>query len=281
VRICNSASVKRWRSSADGAAGTEFGQNVHCSNSCTAFFCVVFLQPDFYFSFSRMKILIVEDEPKAVEYLKAGLSEQGWTVDTAPDGEEGAFMASEFAYDVIVLDVMLPKMDGFALLSVIRARSQTPVIMLTARDQVDDRVRGLRAGADDYLSKPFSFIELVERLIALTRRSRSQESTLVRVADLTVDLISRRAARGGTRLELTSKEFQLLSLLARRSGQILSKTVIAEMIWDVNFDSNGNVIEAVIRRLRNKLDGPFQVKLLHTVRGMGYLLEARNGGASR
>ncbi|WP_207001289.1 heavy metal response regulator transcription factor [Trinickia mobilis] len=226
-----------------------------------------------------MKILIVEDEPKAIEYLKTGLTEQGWTVDVAPDGEEGAFMVREFTYDVIVLDVMLPKMDGFELLRVIRSRSHTPIIMLTARDQVDDRVRGLREGADDYLTKPFSFIELVERLIALTRRSRAQESTMLRIADLSVDLVSLRASRGSTRLELTAKEFQLLSLLARRKGQLLSKTVIAEMVWDVNFDSSTNVIEAVIKRLRSKLDGPFDVKLLHTVRGMGYVLEARNSGA--
>ncbi|MEI7297963.1 heavy metal response regulator transcription factor [Paraburkholderia tropica] len=227
-----------------------------------------------------MKVLIVEDEPKAVQYLKAGLTEQGWSVDLAPDGEEGAFMVREFTYDVIVLDVMLPKMDGFALLRLIRSISQTPVIMLTARDHVDDRVRGLREGADDYLTKPFSFVELVERLIALTRRSRSQESTLVRVADLSVDLVSRRASRAGTRLELTAKEFQLLSLLARRQGEILSKTVIAEMVWDINFDSNTNVIEAVIKRLRNKLDGPFEIKLLHTIRGMGYVLEARGEAAN-
>jgi len=223
-----------------------------------------------------MKVLIVEDELKAVDYLKAGFTEQGWSVDIAPDGEEGAFMVREFSYDVIVLDVMLPKMDGFELLRVIRSISQTPVIMLTARYHVDDRVRGLREGADDYLTKPFSFIELVERVIALTRRNRSQGSTLIRLADLSVDLVSRRATRAGSRLELTAKEFQLLSLLARRKGEILSKTVIAEMVWDMNFDSNTNVIEAVIKRLRNKLDGPSDIKLLHTVRGMGYLLEARD-----
>ncbi|MFM0742234.1 heavy metal response regulator transcription factor [Paraburkholderia xenovorans] len=227
-----------------------------------------------------MKILIVEDEPKAIEYLKAGLTEQGWTVDIAPDGQEGAFMVREFTYDVIVLDVMLPKIDGFELLRMIRSRSQTPVIMLTARDHVNDRVRGLREGADDYLTKPFSFIELVERLIALTRRCRVQESTLVQVGDLSVDLIGRRASRGSVRLDLTAKEFQLLSLLARRKGEILSKTVIAEMVWDMNFDSNTNVIEAVIKRLRNKLDGSSDAKLLHTVRGMGYVLEERDDRAN-
>lgn len=223
-----------------------------------------------------MKILVIDDEPKAVDYLKAGLSEQGWSVDVALDGHEGAYMCREFTYDVIVLDIMLPGMNGFELLNVIRGRSQTPVIMLSARDQVVDRVRGLREGADDYLTKPFAFSELVERLLALTRRSRTQESTLITVGDLTVDLVSRRASRGGVRLDLTSKEFQLLSLLARRRGQILSKTVIAETIWDVNFESNDNVIEAVIRRLRGKLDAPFAEKLLSTVRGMGYVLEEPN-----
>jgi two-component system copper resistance phosphate regulon response regulator CusR len=206
-----------------------------------------------------MKLLIVEDEHKVVDYLRSGLTEQGWVVDIALDGEEGMHLATEFDYDVIVL----------------RMRKSTPVIMLTARDHINDRVRGLREGADDYLTKPFSFLELVERLHALARRTRSQESTLISVGDLFVDLIGRRATRDGVRLDLTAKEFQLLSVLARRQGDILSKTAITELVWDVNFDSHTNVVETAIKRLRAKLDGPFRSKLLHTVRGMGYVLEVR------
>ncbi|PCE22419.1 DNA-binding response regulator [Paraburkholderia acidicola] len=224
-----------------------------------------------------MKVLLIEDEPKVVEYLRNGLSEQGWVVDVATDGEDGAFMAMEYDFDVVILDVMLPKLDGFSVLKRIRAQKQTPVIMLTARDRVDDRVQGLRSGADDYLIKPFSFLELVERLHALTRRARTQESTLICVGDLRVDLISRRASRDGTRLELTAKEFQLLSVLARRHGEILSKTQITELVWDVNFESDTNIVETAIKRLRAKLDGPFTNRLLHTIRGMGYVLEEREG----
>ena len=223
-----------------------------------------------------MKVLIVEDEHKVIDYLRSGLTEQGWVVDVATDGEEGAYMAIEYDFDVIVLDVMLPKLDGFAVLRTLRAQKQTPVIMLTARDRVDDRVHGLRDGADDYLTKPFSFLELVERLRALTRRARSQESTLISIGDLRVDLISRRAIRDGARLDLTAKEFQLLSVLARRHGEILSKTLITELVWDVNFESNTNVVETAIKRLRAKVDGPFATKLLHTIRGMGYVLEVRD-----
>ncbi|WP_414439272.1 heavy metal response regulator transcription factor [Burkholderia sp. 22PA0106] len=223
-----------------------------------------------------MKVLIVEDEPKVVDYLKSGLSEEGWVVDIAIDGEDGAWKAVEYDYDVVVLDVMLPKIDGFGVLRALRAQKDTPVIMLTARDRVDDRVRGLRGGADDYLTKPFSFLELIERLRALTRRARVQESTLISIGDLRVDLISRRASRNGIRLDLTAQEFQLLGVLARRRGEVLSKTTITELVWDVNFDSNANVVETAIKRLRAKLDGPYSDKLLHTIRGMGYVLEVRD-----
>ena len=226
-----------------------------------------------------MKVLVIEDERKVVDYLRSGLTEQGWIVDVALDGEEGAWMATEYDFDVIVLDVMLPKLDGFGVLRALRARKDTPVIMLTARDRVDDRVHGLRDGADDYLTKPFSFLELIERLRALTRRARAQESTLITVGDLQVDLIGRRAVRDGTRLDLTAKEFQLLSVLARRRGEILSKTLITELVWDVNFESNANVVETAIKRLRAKLDGPYAAKLLHTIRGMGYVLEVREDGS--
>jgi two-component system copper resistance phosphate regulon response regulator CusR len=223
----------------------------------------------------EMKVLIVEDEPKVVDYLRTGLTEHGWVVEAAFDGEEGAYLAIEYDFDVIVLDVMLPKLDGYGVLKALRARKQTPVIMLTARDRIDDRVLGLREGADDYLTKPFSFRELVERLHALTRRTRSQESNVLVIGDLSVDLINRRATRDGIRLDLTAKEFQLLSVLARRRGETLSKTVITEQVWDINFESNANVVETAVKRLRAKLDGPFSAKLLHTIRGMGYVLELR------
>ena len=223
-----------------------------------------------------MKILVVEDEQKIADYLHKGLSEQGCSVDVARDGIDGQHLALEIDYDVIVLDLMLPGLDGMALLRSLRAVKDTPVIMLTARDRVEDRVSGLRAGADDYLVKPFSFMELLARLQALTRRGRAQEPMQLRIGDLQVDLISRKAHRGGVRIDLTAKEFALLAVLARRKGEILSKTAIAELVWDMNFDSNVNVVEVAIKRLRAKIDGPFGVKLLHTMRGMGYVLEQRD-----
>ncbi|MBI1180239.1 MAG: response regulator [Alphaproteobacteria bacterium] len=223
-----------------------------------------------------MRILIVEDEVKTADYLHRGLTEQGYAVDLARNGVDGRHMALTADYDVLVLDVMLPGIDGFEVLQSIRAHKQTPVIMLTARDRVNDRVHGLRAGADDYLVKPFSFLELVARLQALNRRGRAQEPLDLMVGDLHVDLLNRRAARGAQRLDLTAKEFSLLAVLARRQGEILSKTSIAEMVWDITFDTNTNVVEVAIKRLRDKLDGPFERKLLHTIRGMGYVLEARD-----
>jgi two-component system copper resistance phosphate regulon response regulator CusR len=225
-----------------------------------------------------MRILIIEDEEKTADYLHRGLTEQGYAVDVAREGIEGLHLALENEYAVIVLDVMLPGLDGFGVLRALRARKQTPVIMLTARERVEDRIRGLRDGADDYLGKPFSFLELVARLQALTRRSGGgHEAVQISIADLAVDLISRKATRSGQRLDLTAKEFSLLSALARHQGEILSKTALAEMVWDVNFDSDANVVEVAIKRLRAKLDGPFPGKLLHTIRGMGYVLESRHG----
>ncbi|WP_263263136.1 heavy metal response regulator transcription factor [Pseudomonas sp. RIT-PI-S] len=223
-----------------------------------------------------MRILIIEDEEKTADYLRRGLTEQGYTVDVVHDGVTGLHLALELDYAVIVLDVMLPALDGFGVLQALRARKQTPVIMLTARERVEDRVQGLRGGADDYLGKPFSFLELVARLQALTRRSSGHEPVQIRVGDLCIDMISRKAVRAGQRLDLTAKEFSLLTVLARRQGQILSKTAIAELVWDVNFDSDANVVEVAIKRLRAKLDNPFEEKLLHTIRGMGYVLESRH-----
>ncbi|MBN8747805.1 MAG: heavy metal response regulator transcription factor [Variovorax sp.] len=224
-----------------------------------------------------MRVLIVEDERKTADYLRQGLTEQGCTVDVAHDGIDGQHLAVHYDFDVIVLDAMLPGLDGFEVLRSLRAVKGTPVIMLTARDGVEDRVKGLQGGADDYLVKPFSFIELLARLQALTRRGRAQEPTLLRVGDLQVDLIGRKVHRGGQRIDLTAKEFARVALLARRQGEILSKTTIAELVWDMNFDSNTNVVEVAIKRLRGKIDAPFAQPLLHTIRGMGYVLEERGG----
>lgn len=222
-----------------------------------------------------MKILIVEDEQKTADYLCKGLTEQGCVVDVAHNGVDGQHLALQHDYDVIVLDVMLPGIDGFAVLHELRAIKQTPVIMLTARDRVEDRIKGLQGGADDYLVKPFSFLELLARLQALTRRGRALEPAQLRIADLQIDLISRKAYRANVRIDLTAKEFSLLAVLARRQGEILSKTAIAELVWDMNFDSNTNVVEVAIKRLRAKIDTPFSPRLLHTIRGMGYVLEPR------
>jgi two-component system copper resistance phosphate regulon response regulator CusR len=226
-----------------------------------------------------MKILIVEDEPRTADYLSKGLTEQGCAVDMANNGIDGQHLALTHAYDVIVLDVMLPGQDGFAVLRALRAVKQTPVIMLTARDRVEDRIKGLHEGADDYLVKPFSFLELLARLQALNRRGRKQEPVQLRIADLQIDLLARKASRGGTRIDLTAKEFALLAVLGRRQGEILSKTAIAELVWDMNFDSNTNVVEVAIKRLRDKIDAPFSPKLLHTIRGMGYVMELRDTGS--
>jgi two-component system copper resistance phosphate regulon response regulator CusR len=228
-----------------------------------------------------MKLLIVDDELKTTDYLKKGLTEQGCVVDLAHDGIDGQHLALSHDYDVIVLDAMLPGRDGFAVIRELRRFKQTPVIMLTARDRVEDRVRGLQDGADDYLVKPFSFLELLARLHALARRGRSQEPAQLRIANLQVDLIARKAWRGATRIDLTAKEFALLAVLARRQGEILSKTAIAELVWDMNFDSNTNIVEVAIKRLRAKIDGPFVPRLLHTIRGMGYVLEPRDEAPPR
>jgi len=225
-----------------------------------------------------MKLLVVEDEPKLAAYLRKGLGEEGHRVDLAHDGVDGLHLATTGAYDLIVLDAMLPGIDGFALLAALRQSSSVPVLMLTARGQVDDRVRGLQGGADDYMVKPFAFSELVARIEVLLRRHGARttaEATRFALADLEVDLLRRRAVRAGQRLDLTAKEFSLLALLVRRQGEVLSRTEIAEQVWDMNFNSETNVVEVAVRRLRGKLDQPFDRPLLHTVRGMGYVLEAR------
>lgn len=224
-----------------------------------------------------MRVLVIEDEEKTSTYIHRGLTEIGYTVDVASTGIDGLHLALEFDYDTIVLDLMLPGLNGYSVVEQLRRRKSTPVIMLSARGDVTDRVTGLQKGADDYLPKPFSFTELVARLQALTRRQGAGlEATTLQVEDLTIDLLARRVARANDRLELTAKEFSLLSLLARHQGEVLSKLMIAEQVWDMNFDSDVNVVEAAIKRLRVKIDVPYTNKLLHTVRGMGYVLEARS-----
>ena len=222
-----------------------------------------------------MHLLLIEDEMKLGDYLHKGLTESGFSVDLSRDGAQGLAMALTSSYDAIVLDVMLPGLDGFKVPEVLRRTASTPVLMLSARDDVADRVRGLEGGADDYLAKPFAFSELLARLRALMRRGSLQESTFYVLADLQLDMSTRRVQRGGRRIDLTANEFGLLSVLLRRQGQIISRAVLSDQVWGMNFDSETNVVEVAIRRLRAKIDMPFPEKLLHTVRGMGYVLERR------
>ena len=223
-----------------------------------------------------MKILLIEDEAAAAAYLAQGLTESGYTVEVAHTGPDGLHAAAAGDHDLVVLDVMLPGIDGFAVLSALRTSKQTPVLMLTARGRTDDKVKGFEFGADDYLVKPFQFPELWARVRALLKRgTRAPVDDALRVADLEIDPVRHRATRAGQRIDLSAKEFSLLILLARKSGQVLSRTQIASLVWDINFDSDTNVVEVAIRRLRSKVDDPFPVKLIHTVRGVGYVLELR------
>jgi two-component system copper resistance phosphate regulon response regulator CusR len=220
-----------------------------------------------------LKILVVEDEQKTARFLKNGLREAGLVVDLASDGEEAIHLARELAFDLIVLDITLPKADGWQVLATLRRETiQTPVLLLTAKDAVADRVRGFELGGDDYLVKPFAFSELLARIRALLKRAPLRQEETLRVADLEVDLPRHRANRAGQRLDLTAKEFVLLSLLVRRTGEVLSRTLIAESVWDMNFDSDTNVVDVNVRRLRSKVDDPFSRKLIKTVRGVGYVL---------
>ena len=222
-----------------------------------------------------VKILIVEDEPKTGDYLRQGLAEAGFVVDLVRDGLDGEHAALTHEHDLIILDVMLPGRDGWQVLRAIRqAGRDTPVLFLTARDQVEDRVRGLEAGADDYLVKPFAFSELLARVRTLLRRGKAQEPLLLHCADLEVDLLRRRVVRARQRIDLTAKEFALLELLLRRQGEVLPRSLIASQVWDMNFDSDSNVVEVALRRLRAKIDDDFEPRLIRTVRGMGYVLEA-------
>jgi two-component system copper resistance phosphate regulon response regulator CusR len=222
-----------------------------------------------------VKILIVEDELKTGQYLRQGLTEAGFVVDLARDGTDGLHIALHGEYDLVILDVMLPGLDGWQVLQTLRQRGlHMPVLFLTARDQVEDRVKGLELGADDYLVKPFSFAELLARVRTILRRGKGgAEVTTLQVADLELDLLRRRVSRAGRRIDLTAKEFGLLELLMRRQGEVLPRSMIASQVWDMNFDSDTNVIEVAVRRLRLKIDEAHEIKLIQTVRGMGYVLE--------
>jgi two-component system copper resistance phosphate regulon response regulator CusR len=222
-----------------------------------------------------MNILVIEDEQKAGNYLLKGLQELGNSVSLARDGVDGLHLALEHSFDVIVLDVMMPKMDGWEVLRRLRKEADTPVLFLTARDDIADRIKGLELGADDYLIKPFSFAELVARLRTLTRRGPSREEEHLQIGDLQIDVIKRRVVRGGNRITLTNKEFALLHLFASHQGQVMSRSMIASRIWDMNFDSDTNVVDVAVRRLRSKIDDPFELKLIHSVRGVGYQFDTQ------
>lgn len=223
-----------------------------------------------------MRILVVEDELKAAEYLHQGLTESGYIVDHAATGADGLHLARQQVYDLVILDVNLPELDGWGVLEQLRRTHSTRVMMLTARGRLADKIRGLDLGADDYLVKPFEFPELLARVRSLMRRSETiPVPQVLKVADLELDPGRHRAFRGEQRIDLTTKEFALLHLLMRQSGEVLTRTQIISLVWDMNFDCDTNVVEVSIRRLRAKIDDPFDNKLIHTLRGVGYVLEAR------
>ncbi|MUK39356.1 heavy metal response regulator transcription factor [Aliivibrio fischeri] len=225
-----------------------------------------------------MKLLIIEDETKTGEYLKKGLTESGYTVDLSQDGADGLYNATTNQYDLIILDVMLPKLNGWQILQTLRnCENDTPIIMLTAKDQIDDRVKGFELGANDYLIKPFAFAELKARvenaLRAKSVTSQASSSNQLALLDLQLDLLKRTATRNQDNITLTAKEFSLLELFMRKQGEVLSRTTIASLIWDMNFDSDTNVIDVAVKRLRAKIDKPYDTPLIHTVRGMGYKMD--------
>jgi two-component system copper resistance phosphate regulon response regulator CusR len=220
-------------------------------------------------------ILVIEDEPKAGDYLRGGLTESGYVVDLARNGKDGLHMAQQLRYDLIVLDVMMPEMDGWEVMRRLGQQAGTPVLFLTARGALEDRLKGLDLGADDYLVKPFSFAELVARIrVALRRGSQVRQDDVLAIADLEIDVPKRRVVRAGTRVALTNKEFALLHFLVQNQGQVLSRSLIASRVWDMNFDSDTNVVDVAVRRLRQKIDEPFATRLIQTVHGVGYRCEA-------
>jgi len=224
-----------------------------------------------------VKILIVDDEVRALDYLRQGLMESGYAVDVARDGPTGLQAAIEGDHDLVVLDVMMPGLDGYAVLSALRSAKQVPVLMLTARARTEDKVRGLDLGADDYLVKPFQFPELLARVRALLKRGSQRSSPdILQVDDLALDPVRHVVVRAGLSISLTAREFALLSLFMRRTSEVLTRTEIASLVWDIHFDSDTNVVEVAVSRLRSKIDDPFPVELIHTVRGVGYVLERRD-----
>lgn len=223
-----------------------------------------------------MEILVIEDDKKTAAFLRRGLTEAGYTVEVEHDGEEGLWLAKIGDHDLIILDILLPGMDGREIMKDIRKEdSQTPVIFLTALDQVSDRVKGLELGADDYLVKPFAFSELLARIRTLFRRTMPSEGNVFKIQDLRIDPVVHKVTRGSQKIDLTSQEFNLLLLLARYEGQVLTRTQIMQKIWEIDFEPNTNVVDVAVRRLRMKVDDPFEAKLIHTVRGVGYVLEKR------
>jgi len=220
-----------------------------------------------------MRVLLVEDDRTVSSFIRRGLVQEGFSVDVSRDGRDAFHQALHQPYDVIVLDVLIPFMDGFEVLGQIRKQGcRVPVLILSAKDGVEDRIRGLNVGADDYLVKPFSFAELVARIRALLRRGSDLGQSVLRVGDLEIDLVARKVTRNGRRISLTPKEFSLLEYLVRNRGNVLTRTMIAEHVWDQHFDSFSNVIDVCVRCLRAKVDDPFRTKLIHTVRGVGYVL---------
>ena len=221
-----------------------------------------------------MRILVIEDEKKIADFIKRGLKEEGYAIDVAYDGQEGHFLAKTNDYDLILLDLMLPKLDGIALCKKLKSEGiVSPIIMLTAKSAVKDKVTGLDAGADDYLTKPFAFEELLARVRAILRKKETRHTTKLQVADLVLDLVTHKVTRAGREIELTAKEYALLEYFMRSAGSIITRTMISEHVWNVDFDTFTNVIDVYVNYLRNKVDSGFDKKLIHTVRGRGYLLK--------
>jgi heavy metal response regulator len=221
-----------------------------------------------------MRILVIEDEKKVANFIKKGLEEEHYAVDTAYDGETGLYMAGVNEYDLVVLDLMIPKIDGLEVLRRIRdTKNSVPVMILTAKDTVEDIVKGLDTGCDDYLTKPFEFIEFLARIRALLRRENKEKEPLLKIADLTLSLVSHKVTRGEKEIDLTSKEYALLEYFMRNPEKVLTRTMISEHVWDYHFDSITNVIDVYVNYLRKKIDKDFDVKLIHTIRGVGYIMK--------